>query len=248
LNVSVVSDKPHAQPKLLNYITAPDVVISSAVIASSAIPGLLPPAQLLRKDENGSLTPFRGAGKFWRDGSLRTDIPERELTQLFNVQYTIVSQMNPHIVLFFYNAKGSSGSPSLHRYGKGYRGGFINSSLVHHFLLDLQKWLALLRDMDLFPRILGADFSNVWLQKFEGSVTILPPPLGLEDFRTILSDPSVERLQHQIDKGQLQTWPKLRNIENRMRIEQSLTYWRQHLNSLSHTPLTPESSNEVMSR
>ena len=122
LNVSVVSNEPHAQPKLLNYITAPDVVVASAVIASSAIPGLLPPVQLIQKNERGELSPFRGVGKLWRDGSLRTDIPERELNQLFNVQYTIVSQMNPHVVLFFFNSRGSSGSPANHRRGQGYRG------------------------------------------------------------------------------------------------------------------------------
>ena len=206
------------------------------MIASSSIPGLLPPIQLLQKDETGKFIPFRGAGKFWRDGSLRTDIPERELNQLFNVQYTIVSQMNPHIVLFFYNSRGSSGSPAPHRQGKGYRGGFVGYSLVQHFLLDLQKWMALLRDTDLLPKAKGKDFSNVWLQRFEGNVTILPPPLGVSDFMSVLSDPTLERLQFQITQGQIQAWPKIRNIENRMRIEHSLAYWRHYLYSLGGPP------------
>jgi predicted acylesterase/phospholipase RssA len=39
-NVSVIPYDPHSPPKLLNYITAPDCVIWSAVIASAAIPGV----------------------------------------------------------------------------------------------------------------------------------------------------------------------------------------------------------------
>ncbi|KAI8975177.1 hypothetical protein BDF20DRAFT_877304 [Mycotypha africana] len=39
-NVSVIPYDPHSPPKLLNYITAPDCVIWSAVLASAAIPGV----------------------------------------------------------------------------------------------------------------------------------------------------------------------------------------------------------------
>ena len=69
----------------MNYITAPDTVIYSAVIASSAIPLILQPIELIMKDERGHLVPYRAAGRRWRDGSLITDIPERTLHQLFNV-------------------------------------------------------------------------------------------------------------------------------------------------------------------
>ena len=229
LNIAVVSDESHAQPRLLNYITAPDIIIASAVVASSSIPGIILPAQLMQKNEKGEMFPFRGAGKYWRDGSLAADIPVASLKQLFNVQYTIVSQMNPHIVLFFYNSRGSIGEPSMHREGRGYRGGFIGAALVQHLLLDLQKWLSFLRDMDIMPRVKDSDISNIWLQKFHGDVTILPPPLSWTDLFTILSDPSLQRLEYQLQTGELVCWPKLRSIENRMRIEQSLIYWRQHL-------------------
>lgn len=39
-NVSVIPYDPHSPPKLLNYLTAPDCVIWSAVLASAAIPGV----------------------------------------------------------------------------------------------------------------------------------------------------------------------------------------------------------------
>lgn len=34
----------------------------------------------------------------WRDGSLEEDLPMRTLSELFNVNYFLVSQTNPHIV------------------------------------------------------------------------------------------------------------------------------------------------------
>lgn len=39
-NVSVIPNDPHSPPKLLNYITAPNCVVWSAVLASAAIPGV----------------------------------------------------------------------------------------------------------------------------------------------------------------------------------------------------------------
>jgi predicted acylesterase/phospholipase RssA len=140
LNISVVSYEGGGQAKVLNYITAPNVLISSAIVASSALPFIIPPVRLLYK-VNGTVKPYDAGGKFWRDGSYMTDIPEKTLHQLFHVRFTIVSQANPHIQCFFYNARGSAGNPTQHRSGLGYRGGFIVSSLVQFLRLDLQKWV-----------------------------------------------------------------------------------------------------------
>ena len=133
LNISVVPDEPHAPSKLLNYITAPDVTIASAgklsnlyltylhlVLASSAIPFILPPIELHYKDPvTKKILPYHTIGKRWRDGSILTDIPEKSLNLHFNTSYTIVSQSNPHILVFFYERDGSAGCPPPHRYGKG---------------------------------------------------------------------------------------------------------------------------------
>ncbi|TPX35445.1 hypothetical protein SmJEL517_g02182 [Synchytrium microbalum] len=245
LNISVLPDGPHATAKVLNYITAPDTVIYSAVIASSAIPGILRPIELIMKDDRGNLVPYRAAGRKWRDGSLTTDIPEKTLHQLFNVNYTIVSQANPHIVLWFYHSKGAPGSPAAHRYGRGWRGGFVASTLVTALKLDLIKWVSVLRDLEL-ARVAGMDLSSVFLQRFEGNCTItgkrrlgptfdtthakapLPPIArpALVDYIFILSDPNERRMQRYFQVGAERTFPKIHMIENRMRIEQTLARLR----------------------
>ena len=38
------------------------------------------------------------AARRWRDGSLEEDLPMRTLSEMFNVNYFLVSQTNPHIV------------------------------------------------------------------------------------------------------------------------------------------------------
>lgn len=39
-----------------------------------------------------------GKARRWRDGSLEEDLPMRGLAEMFNVNYFICSQTNPHIV------------------------------------------------------------------------------------------------------------------------------------------------------
>ncbi len=89
LNVSVIpaerhscvlpytlSDRDHTEPnynrptKLLNYITAPDTVIWSALLASAAVPGILNPVALMQKTKDGNIVPWNWGTKF-KDGSLR---------------------------------------------------------------------------------------------------------------------------------------------------------------------------------
>ena len=116
------------------------------------------------------LVPYTGLGDNFRDGSLRMDIPS-ELTQQLNVKFNIVSQVNPHVLPFFYNHKGSTGKPSLHRRGNGWRGGYILSFLEHSVKLDLRKWLRITMEMKVLPPLLEV-YEAIWLQKFHGHVTI----------------------------------------------------------------------------
>jgi hypothetical protein len=150
---------------------------------------------------------------------------------MFCVNFTVVSQVNPHIIPFFFDNKGSVGRPPAYRYGRGWRGGFIASWLEHSIKLDLRKWLSILRDLDLVPLIMSQNWSNVWLQTFHGSVTIIPKP-AISDYFNILTDPTKERMERYIRLGALRTWPKMHMINNRLRIERRLFSYRQELRSL----------------
>lgn len=217
LNVSCVPSDPHSPTILANYLTAPDCVIWSAVLASAAVPGILNPVVLMRKNKDGKLEPY-SFGHKWKDGSLRTDIPLKALNLHFNVNFSIVSQVNPHINLFFFSSRGSVGRPVTHRRGRGWRGGFLGSAVEQYLKLDLTKWLKVLRHLELLPRPLGQDWSEIWLQRFSGTITIWPKSIP-SDFINILSDPTSERLARMIHVGQIACFPKLKFISNRMKIE-----------------------------
>ncbi|KAJ5362958.1 hypothetical protein N7541_003802 [Penicillium brevicompactum] len=220
LNVTCVPSDPHSPTILANYLTCPDCVIWSAVLASAAVPGILNPVVLMTKKRDGTLAPY-SFGHKWKDGSLRTDIPIKALNLHFNVNFTIVSQVNPHINLFFFSSRGTVGRPVTHRKGRGWRGGFLGTAIEQYIKLDLNKWLRVLRHLELLPRPMGQDWSEIWLQKFSGTVTIWPKSIP-SDFIHILSDPSPERLARMIHVGQQSAFPKIQFVQNRLKIENEI--------------------------
>ena len=218
LNVTCVPSDPHSPTILCNYLTAPNCVIWSAVLASAAVPGILNPVVLMTKSRSdGKLAPY-SFGHKWKDGSLRTDIPLKALNTQFNVLFSIVSQVNPHINLFFFSSRGAIGRPVTHRKGRGWRGGYLGSAIETYLKLDLNKWLKVLKHLELLPRPLGQDWSALWLQQFSGTITIWPKG-RLIDYWYILSDPTPQRLAKMIRAGMQSAYPKLLFIQNRMKIE-----------------------------
>lgn len=231
LNVSCVPADPHSPTMLCNYLTSPDCVVWSAVLASAAVPGILNPVVLMMKQRDGSLAPY-SFGHKWKDGSLRTDIPIKALNLHFNVNFTIVSQVNPHINLFFFSSRGSVGQPVTHRRGRGWRGGFLGSAAEQYIKLDLTKWLKILRQLELLPRPMGQDWSQVWLQAgFGGTITIWPRSIAM-DFVHILSDPTPARLARMIHEGQQSAFPTLKFVANRLKVERLVELGRRQTRGL----------------
>ncbi|GAA5968070.1 hypothetical protein JCM3765_003572 [Sporobolomyces pararoseus] len=227
LNVSVIPYDTHSPTKLLNYINAPDCVIYTAVIASAAVPGIINPVVLLRKDKKGLLHPWEFQGRH-KDGSLRVDIPLHALNLLYNVNFSLVSQVNPHVHLFAFSPRGAPGRPVSHRSGKGWRGGFLLSAAEQYLKIELMKNFRVIRDLELLPEWGGQNWSMVFLQKFEGSVTIWPKSRFKDWFR-ILTDPDRKELERMIRVGQMVTWPKIKMIENRLKIERQIDLGREEL-------------------
>lgn len=103
MNVVVCAADTDEPPRVLNYLTAPGVLIWSAVAASSAFPGLFPARDIRSRNSHGEEVRFsahalHGLERRWRDGSLEEDLPLQTLRELFNVNNFLVSQTNPHIV------------------------------------------------------------------------------------------------------------------------------------------------------
>lgn len=241
LNISTVPADEHSPVILCNNITSPNCIIWSSLLASAAVPGILNPVVLLMRDpESKKILPFSMGSKF-RDGSLRTDIPLNSLSKYYNVNFSVVSQVNPHILLFFFAPKGTVGRPvttTRRKTNKGkyatLRGGFIATALEQLFRLEITKWLHIIRSLDLLPHFLEQNWLNIWLQKFSGTITIWPRN-RLKDFWYILSDPNEERLEEMLIKGERCVYPKILFIKHRLSIERAIERGRRFTKA-KHTP------------
>ncbi len=241
LNISTTSVSKYVPATVLNVFNAPNVVIWSAVLASSAFPSIIEPVEFMCKDPvTQQLRPFHAHGKKWSDGTIKNgesvsrhtafewcantcdcggaDIPISEVAKIFDAHFMIVSQVNPHIIPLVYSRRGSTGTPSPHRTGSGYRGGFIVSMIEKFLKLEMRKWLTLLGDLDLLPTFFGQDFRYIFLQPVTGTVTIVPHAT-IKDFWRIISDPSYDDMKSYIVRGEQATWHTLSRVSNHYRFE-----------------------------
>jgi len=195
------------EPLILNCVSTPEVFIWSAVLTSCSLPGLMPPCELMAKDAHGNVVSYFPAGITWMDGSIRQDIPHKELSSLFNVKQFIVSQVNPHCAPFV-NTHAAEGR--LVRW------------IENWLTLDIKNRYAKLAKINMVPRIFGQNISTFFMmQDFEGHVTITPRA-SLLDWWRLINNPSVEDMEYYIREGQRRTWPHIPRIRHIMKIEQAL--------------------------
>ena len=172
--ITLSSTTKKAPPILLNYISAPDVTIASAVIASAAVPGFVPPVQLHYKDRDGVVR-CRGGdkGETYFDGSIRQDIPVNGLAEMLNCQFFVACQANPHVVPFFFESKGGVGRPTRWSSGEqeaSWRGGFLLAALEMYLKNDMKAKFVFLNDLEAAVGFT----STLMTQEFVGTTTIVP--------------------------------------------------------------------------
>ena len=173
LLVNSAATTKKAPAVLINHITAPNVVIASAVIASAAVPGLIHSVRLEVKKPDGTISFEGDQDQTYWDGSIEQDIPTTGLAEMLNCQFFIAAQCNPHIVPFFYNCRGGVGRPSRWSSGtreNAWRGGFLLSALEQYLKSDMKAKFQFLNDIEAAVGFT----STMMIQHFVGSTTIVP--------------------------------------------------------------------------
>jgi TAG lipase/steryl ester hydrolase/phospholipase A2/LPA acyltransferase len=222
LNINVSAATTN-RPLLLNYLTAPHVLISSAICSSCAIPKVFGPQTLVQRTPEGDTEPFLGGGSRWSDGSLADDLPKQRMAELFNVNQTVVSQVNIHAHMFSTErAKGSvRGATSLGQFCWALIL-FLTSeirSFTTHAATFLFKYEMVAK---LLGRLRVGVLVNMLAQEYEGDVTIYQPG-SLFDLFTLISNPTKESIKEMISVGERSTWPHLEEIRQRTSVEYLLT-------------------------
>ncbi|KAG0323811.1 hypothetical protein BGZ99_002481, partial [Dissophora globulifera] len=208
LNVTVSTSATFEMPRLLNYLTAPNVYIWSAVATSCAAPFIYNSAPLMAKDKNGEEVHWNPSRYHWIDGSVENDLPMNKLSELFNVNHFIVCQVNPYIVPFLHNSLARSPTNR------------VLGWMLYQARSELQHRMNQLSILGVMPELIHK-VQAIMSQRYYGDITIVPD-LGVDDYLNIVSNPTVEFLVDATLKGERATWPKISIIKNHCSIEHCL--------------------------
>ena len=222
LNICVSTSSVYELPRLLNYVTAPNVMIWSAVAASCSVPGVFNAAPLLVKDPvTGEHGPWTPSPQHFIDGSVDNDLPMTRLSEMFNVNHFIVSQVNPHVVPFL--SKDDHLSPDGPRGSK--RPPSTDDLDWMWTLTTLARdetlhRLHVLTEMNVLPNLF-TKLRSILSQKYSGDITILPE-ISMHDLPRLLSNPTRDFMVKSCLLGEKATWPKLSRIRDRCAVELAL--------------------------
>jgi len=209
-----------APPVLINHISAPNVIIASAIIASAAVPGFIEPSRLEVKGPDGKITFQCDKDQTYWDGSIEQDIPTSGLAEMLNCQFFVAAQCNPHIVPFFYNTRGGVGKPSRWssgKYGNAWRGGFLMSALELYLKSDMKAKFQFLHDIEA-----AVGFTSTMMtQQFVGSTTIVPR-VSFIDYFKLFSDPSVDDIIRYQSVGAIAAYEHCAMIQLHYRVADAL--------------------------
>jgi len=158
-----------------------------------------------------------------RDGSFESDVPVQAVSEMFNCHFTIVCQVNPHIVPFFYHNRGRDGRPSTWRlWAGGWRGGFVLSALELWLKEDMLKSLRVLAGLDLLIEVFGVNWSYLYLQEARGDVTLIPDVRPADYLHLIDNLSERSELTRKVRAMEVNTWQCTSRIEHRMKLQNAL--------------------------
>ena len=219
LNVTVALPNEVGIPQLLNYITAPHVLIWSAVVASTATSKTLyAPVQLYCKNETGSTEPYvdtdypavtskqryrssRGTADF-------EETPLKRIGELFNVNHFIVSQTRPYIAPFVRAEENYAGSST-----------FLNM-LVRLLSGEVFHALKQLNSFGLLPTPLCRLLMDETIPSNSRWAKIsLSPDLRFKDLLVLFDAPTEHSLNEWIMRGERSVWPAVPELRVRCGIE-----------------------------
>jgi len=223
LNISISPADPNQFPRLLNYLTSPNVLIRQAAMASSAVPGLFPPVQLRARNYVGKSVPYMPQSR-WLDGSVHEDIPKEKVNRLHNVNHYIVSQTNPLVLPFMNGGKDKTGVLP-----------FLQEVVLRGPMVQVEHLLELVNRHFEVPGM-GSMLKKAHAlvtQTYSGDITIFPDRQAI-DVSKVISNASESEAKALIEAGRRATWPKIERIRNTTQISRCFTACLERLGERYH--------------
>lgn len=217
LNITVALPDEIGVPQLLNYVTAPDVLIWSAVVASTATSKTLyAPVRLLCKDHSGRVRPYFACDSRSDDGTLTfrhmrallREAPLKRIGELFNVNHFIISQARPYMIPFV----------QARRFGTGLSS--FGADLLRIALDEVFHWLKQVNTMGYLPTPLVRLLMDETIPSAsEWSKVSVAPDLSFHDLFRLFDIPTQASLDQWILRGERSVWPAVCELTVRCGIE-----------------------------
>lgn len=209
INITISPAEPQQTSRLLNHVASPNVTILSAVMASSALPGIFPSVQLEARNDEGGTEPYLPMRR-WIDGSLSQDLPAKRLARLYGVNHFIVSQVMPGL------GRDRSVKPGLQR--------TMSDASVAATKQVLRGMFDVMQRRTRVPASVGSAMNLVnglIDQRYTGDINIFPD-YGYKSLGKILRMLDREEMIDLFKAGERATWPRLPMIESTTRIGRTL--------------------------
>lgn len=219
LNITVSPTGGGGVPNLLNYLTAPNVLIWSAALASNASSSsaLYHPVTLMCKDESGSIVPWTHAEETtfrpWTHASYaERESPLHRIAELFNVNHFIVSQARPYLAPFL---RSDLHHPNPRQDGRW----SFSMPVLRLIVMEIQHRLHQLDEVGMLPPSIRRFLLD---ENVPGPSLTLVPELTPSDFFKLLENPTKEMLDYWILRGERSVWPAVGALKVRCAIEVEL--------------------------
>ncbi|KAF1810341.1 hypothetical protein P152DRAFT_439849 [Eremomyces bilateralis CBS 781.70] len=225
LNITV-SAEGGGVPNVLNYLTAPNVLIWSAALASNTTTSsLFRPVTLLCKSESGEIHPWSTAEHATFHPWTHTAYSEREsplarIAELFNVNHFIVSQARPYIVPFLRSELHHPPPPRRHAFRFLTRLIPLPPMMIPRLVvMELHHRLHQLDNLSLLPPSIRRFLLD---ENVPGASLTLVPEISARDFLRLVENPSREAVEHWILRGERSVWPAVGALKVRCAVEVEL--------------------------
>jgi predicted acylesterase/phospholipase RssA len=209
INISISPAEPRQNSRLLNHIASPNVTLRSAVLASTALPGVFQPVQLEARNAEGEIKPYLPSRR-WIDGSFSQDLPAKRLARLYGVNHFIVSQVMPGL------GREPNTKPGLRN--------IVSDASVAATKQMLRGYLDFFQRYGRVGPRVGTALNAVnalMEQQYTGDINIFPG-YGLSGLSKLLKMMSEDEMAELIKAGERATWPKIPIIDTTTRIGRTL--------------------------